>query len=278
MRIHTLPSGQQIHVGGRKRPTKTRATHPHLYRSIRSYVVGELPPAPDYDWTTGAPDALSDVLANDRLGDCTSAGAGHIVDAMTGVAGDPVRITEAQAIAFYSATTGYDPADPSTDQGGDEITVCQTWQQAGYLSDGSHAIAGWATIEDFDPTFVQRVGHLFPLYFGIELSDSWMSAPVWDVGEPPDPNNGHCVVGLGAIAAQGIVIDTWGQRRIITWAAIAERCADEAGGNLFAILTQDGISRASGLCPAGIDWATLQADLVAIGGPQSPDSYPSVDP
>ena len=277
-RLHTLASGQKVHVGGRRRPIVTRASHPHLFLPLHRYAAkAALPAVPDYDYTTNNTAALADILGNDVLGDCTSAGAGHIIDAMTGVAGAPVAITRDQAIAFYSKSTGYDPSNPSSDQGGDEVTVCTTWQQQGYLADGSHKIVGWATIEDFDPAFVKWAGFFFPLYFGIELSDSWMDAPVWDVGQPADPNDGHCVVSCAG-NAQGLPIITWGQKRLITYAAIAERCADSAGGNLFAILTQDGLNAATKLTPGGVDWPTLAADLASMGAPPSPISYPSVGP
>lgn len=276
-RLHTLANGKVVHVGGRSRPTKTRATHPHLFKSLMGYVKCDVPDVPDFDYTTTNDAALADILGNDSLGDCTSAGAAHIIDAMTGMAGSPVAITRDQAIAFYSKSTGYDPGNPNSDQGGDEVTVCQTWKDQGYLADGSHKILGWATIEDFDPKFVKWVGSLFPLYFGIELADSWMNAPVWDVGNPPDPNDGHCVVGLGG-NAQGIVVDTWGQKRLITYAAIAQFCADSAGGNLFAILTEDGLNAATNLTPGGVDWATLQADLANLGGTTNSPDFPSVGP
>ena len=276
-RLHTLPSGQVVHVGGRTRPTKTRTTHPHMFLALHRYCTGPVPEVADFDYTTANAAALADILGNDSLGDCTSAGAAHIIDAMTGMAGSPVAITRDQAIAFYSKSTGYDPSNPSSDQGGDEVTVCQTWKDQGYLADGSHKILGWVALEDFDPKFVKWVASLFPLYFGLELADSWMNAPVWDVGDPPDPNNGHCVVGLAG-NAQGIGIDTWGQRRIITYPAIAQFCADSAGGNLFAILTQDGLNAATGLTPGGVAWDQLAADLANLGAPPDPASFPTVGP
>jgi hypothetical protein len=280
MKIHTNVHGLQLHLGGRHRPKQTRDSHPHLFRGLRALT---LPPAPDFDNTVLSKTALSDILANDTLGDCTSAGAGHVIDSVTADAEAPVVITAAQAIAFYSQSTGYVPGDSSTDQGGDEITVCQSWQTKGYDGNGAHAIAGWAAFTDAqlaDPAFVKSVAYLFPLYFGIELADSWAQISgdgfVWDVGSPPDPSEGHCVVGLGG-NAQGILIDSWGFVGTITYAAIAQFCSSAAGGNLFAILTPDLIDKAKNLAPSGFDYDQLLADLQGMGG-NAPAPAPAPTP
>lgn len=273
--------GIHVHVGGRKRPKETRETHPHLFRALRAI---SLPTAPDFDNTALAKTALSDILGNDTLGDCTAAGAGHIVDSATADAEAPAVITRDQCIAFFSQSTGYNPADPSTDQGGDEITVCTSWQQKGYDGKGAHAIAGWAALTDeqlADAAFVKSVAWLFPLYFGIELADGWTQISgdgfVWDVGAPPDPNDGHCVVGLGG-NSKGILIDSWGYVGTITYAAIAQFCASKAGGNLFAILTPELIDKAKNLAPSGFDYDQLLADLQDMGGnaPAAPPAPPVV--
>lgn len=262
--------GLKLHVGGRRRPSENRRTHPHLFKSLKAY--GTLPTAPDFDNTMAATAALSDILGNDTLGDCTSAGAGHIIDSATAGAGAPVIITAPQAIAFYSQSTGYVPGDPTTDQGGDEVAVCTSWMQKGYDGAGGHAIVGWAALTDAelaDPAFVKSVAWLFPLYFGIELADAWTQISgdgfTWDVGSPPDPADGHCIVGLGG-NSEGILIDTWGLIGTMTYAAIAQFCSDASGGNLFAIITPDLVNQAAGKAPSGFDWATLLADMRGLGG------------
>lgn len=290
MRVHTNDHGLRLHVGGRRRPKETRASHPHLFRSLKSY--GSLPPAPDFDNTTLAAVALADILGNDTLGDCTSAGAAHIIDSVTADAGAACVITRAQCVSFYSLSTGYSPTVPGSDQGGDEVTVCQTWQQKGYDGAGAHAIAGWAALTDAevaDAAFVKSVAYLFPLYFGLELAAPWLnisgSGFVWDIGSPPVPANGHCVVGLGG-NSRGILIDSWGYIGTITYAAIAQFCAEGAGGNLFAIITPELIDRAKGKAPSGFDWNTLLADMQSLGGnapapsptPPAPQPAPTAPP
>jgi hypothetical protein len=269
------------HIGGRKRPA-TR----HLM-GVRRYLAGgaELPAAPaSFDYTGPAATALAQILANDRLGDCTAAGRSHIIDAVTAGAGAAVDMTEAQTIAFYSVSTGYNPADPSTDQGGDEITVLTCWQNQGGQLDG-HAIAGFLSVDPSNAAHVKSCCWLFEnLYFGLELADPWTQVSgngfVWDVGSPPDPNDGHCVVGLGGDDS-GITIDSWGFLGKITYAAIAQFCAEAAGGNLFVVLTQEAVNRAQKKAPNGFDWAGLVADFDGLGGTipaPPPSTQPAPDP
>src|SRR5580704_2816718 len=130
---------------GRNRPA------PHLRvghkMAARYFNADAMPPVPDsFDFSSLNASALADVLANDSLGDCTSAGAGHLIDVFTAGGGSPVAITAAEAIAFYSQSTGYDPSNPATDQGGDEVTVLTSWRDKGYDGKGGHAIAGFVQV------------------------------------------------------------------------------------------------------------------------------------
>jgi hypothetical protein len=286
-RIHTLPNGQQVHTGGRKRPLVTPATHPHLFKSIRRYLAGgaALPAAPDaYDYFAPAGAAENDILGNDTLGDCTAAGACHLTEVFTASGGSPVVLQKADAIQFYSLTTGYNPADPSTDQGGDEVSVCQYWQQNGIDGKGNHKIAGFVSIDPTDWALVKSCGWLFEgLYLGLELDASWpqqaATGATWHQGTP-DPEEGHCIV---SAKAEGnlLGINTWGILMWLSEAACAKFLADSAGGNLFAILSQDAVNRAQGKAPNGLDWAGLCADFGLVGGtatgstPPPPPSTPA---
>lgn len=250
---------------GRKRPTKTAATHPHLYRALARYCP-VLPKAPSVvDYWTGAADALRQILGNDRLGDCTCAGAVHLDEAMSAAAGSPVVLTEAETIAFYSRACGYDPNDPSTDQGGDEISVLSTWRDTGLDGQGLHKILGWAAIDPGNVHEIRTAAWLFGLYFGVELPDAWTQPfPsgddfVWDAAAP-DEEQGHCFVSVGA-DDNGVQIDTWGLRGTVTYDAIAKLCAQQANGNLFAVFTEDSINKANGLAGCGFDRDQLMADL-----------------
>jgi hypothetical protein len=265
-------NGKPRHLGGRRRPSENVRTHPHLFKSMRSLLKdGGLPPPPAaFDFTQKASAALSDILGNSEVGDCTAAGPGHIIDSVTANAGSPVIITADQAIEFYSLSTGYVLGNPATDQGGDEVTVLTTWVQKGYDGKGAHAIKGFLTIDPSDQELIKTACYHFGnLYFGADLAPNWTQVSgdgfVWDVGQAPDPKEGHCFVGLG-VNAQGVIVDSWGLIGTITWAAIAQFCSEQSGGNLFTVLTPEAVNRVNGVAPDGLDWAALISAFDAMGG------------
>lgn len=252
---------------GRNRPNV------HPMRTLAKYACSPhgtiLPAAPSVvDYFSGV-SALSDVLANDRLGDCTSAGALHITESITARAGSPVVFTADDAIDFYSLATGYVRGNPNSDQGGDEVTVLETWRTRGLDGRGTHAIAGWIHVDPTNVPLLRSIVWLFGnLYFGVELPDTWTAAPspgfLWTPGTP-DPNQGHCFVGLGA-NDQGVQVDSWGMMGTITYEAMAALCCDAAGGMLYAVLTKESLAAASALSPSGCDWSQLVADFDCAGG------------
>jgi hypothetical protein len=253
---------------GRKRPIARG-----LRLSFKNYLTRSIPPPPQSaDYSETATTALAEMYDNDTLGDCVIAGMAHVVGVLTGGAsGQPFIYTDQQIIDLYSAIGGYDPNDPSTDQGCDEQTALNYWQDNGAPA-GEHEIAGWLTVDPTDPTEYRNALYLFEnLYFGFELPDEWVNpAPsssgfIWDVAGSPDPNNGHCVVGVG-YNTQGVTISTWGMTGLLTDAAIAKYTAASAGGQLYTVISQDAISAATSRAPNGFDWSQLVADFDSLGG------------
>ena len=253
---------------GRKRPI---ARCPRF--SLGNYLYKDLPPPPPTcDYTAKAEKAIKEMYMNNQLGDCVIAGMAHLVGVMTGNAtGKPVLYTEKQIVTLYSAIGGYVPGQPNTDQGCDEQTALNYWQQNG-APEGSHKIAGWIGVNGADPAECRTALWLFEnLYFGIELPDAWInpepekSGFVWDVAGDPDPNNGHCVVGVG-YDAKGVTIATWGMTGTITDGAIAKYATQVGSGELYTVVSEDSIIKASGKAPAGFDWSQLIADFDSMGG------------
>ncbi len=198
---------------GRKRPNI------HARRLAFATYAKALPPPPpaSLHWAlaSGAWAHLENVYGNDQLGDCTAAGAGHTEVIWRGAAGTHDRLpSKEDVIRFYSATTGYVPGDPSTDQGGDEITVLNYWKTKGFYEDGTGKIAAWVTVDGSNETQVKQAVWLSEsVYFGVELPDAWINpfpnqnGFVWDVAGAPNPNNGHCFVAIG-YNSLGVIIDT----------------------------------------------------------------------
>jgi hypothetical protein len=265
--IHHPPTGRTVKFG-RKRPV---ARCPRF--KLKNYLMRGMPaPPPSSDYTRSALSALSNIYDNDTLGDCVIAGMAHIVGVLTGNAGQkPFIYSNDQIVALYSAIGGYVPGNPATDQGCDEQTALNYWENNGAPA-GSHKIAGWLAVDATDPTEYRTALWLFEnLYFGIELPDQWVnpmpsaSGFVWDVAGAADPNNGHCVAGV-AYNAEGVTIDTWGMTGLMTDKAIAQYAVQASGGELYTVVSQDGLSKATQKAPSGFDWSQLVADFDSMGG------------
>ena len=256
---------------GRKRPV---ARCPRF--SLRNYLMKSLPPPPaSSDYSTNASKALSEMYLNDTLGDCVIAGIGHVVGVLTGGAGDQYIYSDTQVTELYSAIGGYVPGHPNTDHGCDEQTALNYWQHNG-APKGIHRIAGWISVNGADPEEYRTALWLFEnLYFGLELPDKWLNPEptkpgfTWDVAGPPDPNNGHCIVGVG-YTNKAVKICTWGMLGYLTDAAIAKYATTAGAGELYTVISQDAINKAAAKAPSGFDWSQLVADFDSMGGNISP--------
>jgi len=260
------PSLKKNVVFGRKRPV---AIGPHLRAS--KYLAANLPAPPaTCSYTSAAAQALAQMYGNDSLGDCVIAGGYHIVGVETGNAGKAFIATQKQIITDYSAIGGYVPSDPSTDQGCDEPTALNYWQNHGFAN--GTKILGWLSVDPSNLTQVQQVLWLFEnVMFGVEMPDAWVnpfpsaSGFTWGVSGAPDPENGHCFVGAGYNSA-GVQIDTWAMMGTVTWAALQKYCAASAYGELYVMITPDQLAKGQTKAPNGFAWADLINDFNTLGG------------
>ena len=268
-------SVKTIHHPQTKRTFKLGRTRP-ISRgprySLHNYLMRSIAPPPaTCDYTKPAASALANIYDNDKLGDCVIAGIAHVVGVLTGGSGTEYIFTDQQIIALYSAIGGYNPKDPSTDQGCDEVTALNYWENNGAPA-GSHRIAGWLSVNAADPSEYRTALWLFEnLYFGFELPDAWVNpAPqasgfTWDAAGPADPSNGHCFIGVG-YTGKGITIDTWGMTGLLTDQAITKYGSPHSHGEVYTVVSQDGINKATQKAPNGFDWSQLIADFDSMGG------------
>ncbi|MGB6483277.1 MAG: hypothetical protein WBE86_07295 [Candidatus Acidiferrales bacterium] len=220
---------------------------------------GLAPAPPSIDWT--AKISSWPMMANDTLGDCTCAAAGHMIECWTANIGDAFTPTNAQIIAAYSAIGNYVPGDPATDNGAVELDVLNYWRQQGIAG---HKIDAYASLDPHDQECAKQVISLFGgVYIGLALPLSAQQQDVWDVPSlwsrlrgqsAPGSWGGHAVPVL-AYDSDGLTCITWGAKKRMTWAFFAQYC-DEA----YAPLSHDWFST-QGIDPSGIDFAALSADL-----------------
>ena len=237
--------------------------------SLKNYLLTRMPlPPATCDYTAKAGPVLMQMLANDRLGNCTAASAFHISGTMLANADRPVIWSAAsQVIPFYSATGGYIPGQDKTDNGANEVDVLNYWQNFGLLPDGSHKIAAWMAVDATNHDEVATAIWLFEnVYAGAELTDSWVtpvpsaSGFTWGIAGAPNPDNGHAFPGLG-YDADGVKISTWGMVGTLTWPAIEKYAGHADGGELYTVLSADSIERVSAKAPNGLDLAQLTNDI-----------------
>lgn len=260
--------GQKV-CFGRKRPVEKFKLRFATYNNTNALPT----PPRSIDYTIKALPSLNQVYLNDQLGDCVIAGGSHMRGITSGNAtGTPVLFTSAQIIEMYSAIGGYVPGNPSTDNGCDENTAGSYWMNTGF-PDGVKWL-GFVGIDATNKTEVMQAIDLFEvLMLGIELPDAWInpmpSAPgfIWGMAGEPNFDAGHCVIS-GGYDDVGVIISTWGMLGKITWEALAKYASHQSGGQLFVAVSPDMIANGQNKAPNGIDWNTLKADFVALGGQQ----------
>jgi len=267
-RITHPETGQVVYLG-RNRPPVGR---PRL--RIRDYIKLSVLPTPPatFDYSPAAMASLSRIYFNDRLGDCVIAWLAHLIGVLTGNGtGNPFLFTDDQIVALYSAIGGYVPGNPSTDNGCDEWTALEYLKTTGAPAGQNQDVAA-VSVDGSNPSeYLAALWLLENLMYGVELPDAWISpfpsAPgfVWDVAGDADPQNGHCFGAVGATPA-GLKISTWGMLGMITPAATAKYATTAGSGELYAVLSQEVLQRATDKSPSGVDWEHLVADVNAMGG------------
>ena len=249
-----------------KKPAK------HVDGALRlSKYTAAMPPAPKtINWSKAVTQPCG-MMGNDVLGLCTlRAGMAHFIQLVTANTGSEVTLSDAEVLAAYEQACGYNPADPSTDQGGVEVDVLQWWQNVG-IGNNPHKILGRATVNVLNHEEVMQALWLFGgLYTGVALPVSGLNSSgrcgLWDVdgtsAGAPGSWGGHCVVAsdgtlLGA-DGDNLTCMTWGALQKMTW-AFWDRYFDE----VHVVVTHDWITK-TGQSPNGFDLATLQQDLAQL--------------
>lgn len=240
---------------------------PRTLKLARYLNAAALPAIPD------ATNRSSDVAAwpmyaNDRIGDCTCAALGHMIQFWEAVSGQTAPgadapLAEPDVVGAYAAITGYDPATNANDNGAVELDVLRFWQQNGVAG---HRIAAYAAVNLRSHDLVKAAVYLFEgLYIGCALPASAQGQDVWDylpaTGSQAYPGSwgGHAV-NVVDYNQTGPIVVTWGRTLQMTWAFWDQYC-DEA----YAIISPEQFT-AAGKTVEGFDAAALAADLEAVTG------------
>jgi hypothetical protein len=226
-----------------------------LARYVDRAALPKPPPALDvtanvHDWP---------MYGNDRIGDCTCAAAGHMIEAWTGVAaGTAVEVSERAVLSAFDRVKIVDPA--TGEEGAVELDVLKFWRKTGV---SRHRIGAFASVPIDDHDLVRTAAFLFGgLYLGLELPISAQTQGVWDWtgsldgASRPGSWGGHAV-DVVRYGAGSLSVVTWGRLQELTW-SFWDRYVDEC----YCILSQDFI--AGDRAPNGFRLAELKADLAAV--------------
>jgi hypothetical protein len=237
---------------------KKNARHDPRTLRLADYRTGTLTAPAQAHWGHGLPFTM---LGNDNAGDCVEAGYAHHVQVWCDRAGHPFTPTDAEALGAYSAITGYNPADPSTDQGTDMLTACNYWRSTGMAG---HEITAFLSVPPRQQGLVKEsVAFYGGLYLGVQLPLSAQAqvGDIWKVVTGPDAAagswGGHCIAVTG-YDENILWVCTWGRLQAMEWDFLATY-GDEA----FVLLSKDW-QETSGTSPSGLAWGALQADLANL--------------
>jgi hypothetical protein len=240
---------------------------PHI-RS--SFTEGQsIPPS---DWTMKLPTQLG-VMLNDDLGDCTCAGAYHLIQTWSSQCNpDGLVITEpdGDVLKMYEAVGGYVPGDSSTDNGAAEQDVLAYWLRTGIPTgpEGAtrHLLRGLFEIDPRNQEDVRiAINECGGVYIGITVPNYILTGPptVWDYPAPPGGNPSiagrHCVILVGQNPHEFIFV-SWGQIFRMTNAFFGA-LTDEA----YALVDNDWVT-SKGTTPLGLSLDELDALMAPLKG------------
>jgi hypothetical protein len=224
------------------------------------YLTPLLPPAPpSRDWTGGVT-SFGEML-NDTLGDCIIAAPGHAIQVWSlNAKSIETTVTDNDILLAYEAWCGYNPSDPSTDQGGVILDVLTDWRKSNLAG---HVLSAFASINIANIDEIRQAIDLFGgITIGLGLPNTAQNQTSWSVikngGYDATRNSwgGHCVFVTGYDQG-GFECITWGQTMWFTlnfW-----KCyADEA----YALLSPDWFNNK--ITPSGFNLQQMTSDLAGI--------------
>lgn len=249
-------------------PAHPEATHPRL--KLGPFLAAAAPP-PSVDWYSAVPGWP--MYLNDRIGDCTEAMVGHILENTSTYAGNPpVAITDHDVLAAYERVSGYNPADPSTDQGAVLQDVYNDWRKTGV---GGHKNLVFAQVDHQNLTQVEQGVAMFgAVGLGIVVTQAMMDDFNADLPWSRSTGaqlGGHAVPIVGYDATYVYVV-SWGRVQPMRWGVYAEVC-DEAW---VAVLPE--WLNAAGHDPGGLDLHGLGEAFAALTGQANPFPAPAPTP
>jgi hypothetical protein len=249
---------------------KRPAAHDPRIPSMPSRVnLSALPPPPaSINWYAAQASSGVPLLGNGTYGDCVPCSVAHFIGAISRYANPsaPLIPTEAETLAIYSAVTGFDPNDPSTDQGTTFLGqggMVDHWARHGVTIGGQlnkpHAVV---TIDHLNPVRIQQAISLFGFVFcGAQMRQADMDSDFMWRPSATTVVGGHefLICGLEHVAGSAYY-------DVLTWDGMWRASGDwiaQSVDEMAAVLDMKFIG-ANGIDPAGVNVAALEHDMRAI--------------
>ena len=203
------------------------------------------------------------MLGNDKYGCCVWAGGDHEHICWNKSASKLVKFTNKNALADYSACTGFNPSNPNTDNGTDMQAAASYRRKTGLIDANGirHKIGAYVAIDASTKTELKQAIYYFGAAgIGIQFPASAMAqfnnGKAWTVVSGSKIDCGHYVAAVG-YDSRYVYVVTWGKIQKMTWGFYLKYC-DEAIAYLSAEMLTDGKSL------DGFNLAQLQANIKAL--------------
>ena len=231
---------------------------------LTDYLVALPKPPAQFGHESVIPQGPQYMYGNDKYGDCVWAAKANCIIEINGAVGRKVVFSEESVLSDYSAVTGFNPDDPSTDQGTDMQVAASYFRKTGVLdaNGNRHKIGAYLAI-----TPGNWAEHLVAMWLfgnvdiGINFPASAMAqfdkGLYWSLVKSSPLQGGHDVM-LPSHRGTHIDCMTWGRLQPMTQ-AFFKFYNDES----LVYLSPEMLD-GQGLSPEHFNYAQLNADLSAL--------------
>jgi hypothetical protein len=219
------------------------------------------------------------MLGNDHYGNCVWAGAAHEHMLLNKVVHQAdVAFDDGAVLGDYAAATGFDPNDPSTDNGTDVHEALSYRRQTGIADTGGarHLIGAYVSLDPKNWEHLEQAAYIFGAVgigfeFPASAMDQFNAGEPWDYVAGSKIEGGHYVPVVGSLdAANQASAITWGKRQVFT-RDFYEHYNDEA----WVYITPEEL-RSDGTGLHGFDMEKLNAYLATLRRhPAFPETPPA---
>jgi hypothetical protein len=150
-------------------------------------------------------------------------------------AGRIIAFNDQGVLKDYSAVTGFNPKDPSTDQGTDMHVAASYRRKTGVLAvhGKRHKAIAYLALAPGNPDQLALAIYLFGATgIGIKFSntamDQFNAGKPWDVSKNAKIEGGHYIPGVGRDAKGNIVVVIWGKIQLMTPRFYTKYCDEVA--------------------------------------------------